>query len=145
MKLLSVALAVLVTITAFANDEIYVYTNDSGCTVEVSRFGNSYLINGAKQVRGKTEQAQASIMQDLSSAEITSYCSEYNKENTTVSLNGDDLVISCLNKRGKVTTDLDESLNLTKLNFEGYHYYFLLKKDDSFSCENLTLSEILEA
>ena len=139
MKLI-IVLATLASFSASALDKINIFENENGCKVAVSEFGpNTITVIASKQVKGKTKQVGFEFDKNLKSAEISSYCSEYNEENTTISIQGEELVISCLNERGKITTDLDQNLNLSSLNFEGYHYYFLFKKDDSFNCKNLVL------
>ena len=131
------------TVFAF-DDDVYIYKNDKGCTVQVSKYGKNYQVTGAKQVNGRTKQAELFIRQDYSDAKITAYCSDYRRKNTFISRNiNDDLVVSCLNETGKVTVDLGRDLKLTKFIFEGKHFYRGLPKDDSFSCENLVLRDIL--
>lgn len=142
MKKLILSLTLLVTMSSFAGfGEIISYTNDSECLVQVSKNGNWIVINASKQVDGDTEQVQVSFSLDLEESEIGSYCSEYNEKNSTVTSEGNATVISCINNRGIVKTDLDEDLGLTSFNFTGHHYFFLKKIDDSFSCKNLTLEK----
>ena len=117
--------------------EDYFFGNSEGCRVNLTRIKERIWISAAKHVNGKTKKAQLLLGQNLDNAEITTYCSKFNQENTKVSVSDDTLTASCLNGRAKFVIQWKDKLRIQSIDFSGFHYNFLNKVDDSFSCRNL--------
>lgn len=141
MRNYSFVLILMMAFQAFAGDKLFIYENEESCKIQISEYGpNYYLITAAKKINGALEQIQFELAKDFTSTN-SSYCLE---EGGTI-IYDENLVMSCNNERARMEMDLSfEDMSLSFVDVQAYHYNFLKKVDDSFQCEHLELTEILD-
>ena len=134
----------LISLSVFArHTERLVFENKNNCKIEVTQLGSEYNVVFASKRMADGDYKSASVMfsNDLTDGEITTYCSDHNKENTKITACNESVFIECLNGKAAAKITFDANHNISSFDFTGKHSYLFMTVDDSFLCHNLQIKD----